>query len=97
MKQGKAESSTDARLTDESFSLLNFHNGLWHRWVAPHCCGASLGRRGLWSGEAPQREEGPGQARSNNAGCHQIAHVRGEGDKTTPDKIQNCQSFVTIV
>jgi hypothetical protein len=27
MKQGKAESSTDARLTDESFSLLNFHMG----------------------------------------------------------------------
>ena len=93
MKQGKAESSTDAHLTDESFSLLNFHMGSGIGGVLLIVAVLALGGVGY----------GLVRLRNGRKDLDRLAattldvHVRGEGEQTTLDKIQKCQSFVTIV
>ena len=91
MKQGKAESSTDARLMDESFSLLNFHMGSGIGGVL--LIGAVLALGGVGYGLVRLRNGRKDLARRAATTLDQVAHVRGEGEQTTLDKIQKCQSL----
>ena len=89
MKKVKAKSFTDARLTEKSFSLLNFHMGSGIGGVLLIVAVLALGSVGY----------GLVRLRNGRKDLDRLAattldvHVRGEGEQTTLDKIQKCQSL----